>query len=542
MKSIVRLLFLVVLLAGSGIMASAAIYRYCGPHVTAQSPWINTIQVFNNGDTTGTFEITIWDADRAVHHQATYEVPPTASLRMVLSAFAGFVPAVGDVLLDPVEGTFVIDTDNARLRPKLAFRYGDSASLCEFFLTCTLGGEYVLPNTVEDHFSWTGMALMNPFDVPLTLVVEAFQNGVMVGQSEIADIPARTKYVRLSGGFWAGLGYTDYDQVRIYSCQRSFPPPMAITGNDAHDRHLFFNAAVTAQFIPCIPSALLYATDAIVGDLMFVPAGMFRQGRGPEDPCDNFVDTPFTQTLTKNLVVMQTEVTRRMWADLQAVQSSLPEDPTNTLYGSGMDNPVQNVTRYEAILFANLLSEEQKLTHCYYTDAEFTTPLDATNYVADTVYCDWSADGYRLPTEGEWEYFCRAGTTTPFSVMEPNFTTCDDYCSAGSLPALESVAWYCANQFDPAGKNTTKPVGLKGENQWGLQDVHGNVWEWCWDSYDTYPTGPVTDYRGGSDFFRVTRGGGWHLYARFCRSEIRGCNAPGDRNDDLGFRLCRAVY
>jgi len=540
MNKFVRLLWVVFCLAGSGVLASAAAYRYYGPHVTEQAPWISMIQVLNNGDTTGTFEITVWDAAGAVHHQATYDVPPTASLRVVLSAFVGFVPAAGDVLLDPVEGTFVIDTDNARLRPKLAFRYGDSVSLCEFFLQDTLGGEYVLPNTVENHFSWTGMALMNPLDVPLTLVVEAFQEGVMVGQSEIADIPARTKYVRLSDGFWAGLGYTDFDQVRIYSCQTVFPPPMAITGNDAQDRHLFFNAAVTAQTSPC---AVLYATDSIVGDLMFVPAGTFQQGRGPNDPCSYSDETPFTHTLTKNLAVMATEVTRQMWADLKGGQFSLPEDPTNTVYGSGMDNPVQNVTWYEAVLFANLLSVEQGLTHCYYTDAEFTTPLDATNYLTDTVYCDWSADGYRLPTEGEREYFCRAGTTTPFSVAEPNFTSCESFCSAGALPNLESVTWFCANRYDAAGDDSTKPVGLKNANPWVLYDVHGNVWEWCWDWYNSsYPSGSTTDYRGdGSGSYRVGRGGGWYDNADTCRSAFRSYFDPVRRYNYLGFRLCRSV-
>jgi len=540
MKLLVRLLLVVFWLAGSGVLASAAVYRYYGPHVTDQAPWINMIQVLNNADTAGSFELTVWDAAGAVHHQAIYDVPPTASLRVVLSAFAGFVPAAGDVLLDPVEGTFVIDTDNARLRPKLAFRYGDSESLCEFFLQDTLGGEYVLPNTVEDHFSWTGMALMNPFDVPLTLVVEAFQAGVMVGQSVIADIPAQTKYVRLSDGFWADLGYSEFDQVRIYSCQRAFPPPMAITGNDAQDRHLFFNAAVTAENSPC---AVLYATDSIVGDLMFVPAGTFQQGQGPNDPCSYSDETPFTHTLTKNLAVMRTEVTRRMWAALKVRQATLPSDPTDTNYGAGMDNPVQSVTWYEAVLFANLLSVEQGFRRCYYTDDAFTVPVDAGNCTAGPFYCDWSADGYRLPAEGEWEYFCRAGTTTPFSVAEPNFTSCESFCSAGALPILESVAWFCANRYDTAGNGTTKPVGLKVWNPWGLQDVSGNVWEWCWDWYDSsYPSGNATDYRGvSSGSYRVGRGGGWYDNAWSCRSAFRSYYDSVKRGDYLGFRLCRSV-
>jgi len=293
---------------------------------------------------------------------------------------------------------------------------------------------------------------------------------------------------------------------------------------------------------PLYEAGDVYAWDSIVGVLRYVPGGAFQQGKGPGDPCNYANETPFTHTLTANLAVMRTEVTRRMWAALKVRQVTLPADPTDTNAGAGMDNPVQYVMWYEAVLFANLLSVERGRTRCYYTDAAFTVPIDATSYTTGPFYCDWSADGYRLPTEGEWEYFCRAGTTTPFSVTEPNFTTCSTYCTAGSLPALESVAWYCANQTDPAGNNTSKPVALKGENPWGLQDVHGSVWEWCWDRYGTYPSGSATDHRGASSGFTwVIRGGSWLNYATDCRSAYRVYTAPDSRSYRLGFRLCRSV-
>ncbi|MBN2432631.1 MAG: SUMF1/EgtB/PvdO family nonheme iron enzyme [Acidobacteria bacterium] len=289
-------------------------------------------------------------------------------------------------------------------------------------------------------------------------------------------------------------------------------------------------------------AGVFYQVDSIVGVLRYMPAGTFLQGYGPGDPCGFSDETPFSHTLTAHLAVMRTEVTRRMWAALKVRQATLPADPTNETYGAGMDNPVQQVSWYEAVLFANLLSVERGRTRCYYTDAAFTVPVDAGNYTTGPFYCDWSADGYRLPTEGEWEYVCRAGTTTPFSINEPNFTSCDDFCTAGSLPGLESVAWFCANLWDAAGSNTTKPTGLKDENPWGLQDVHGNVFEWCWDWYDLYPTGPVTDYRGvTSGTYRMKRGGGWGTGAVACRSALRSFGLPVNRYNDSGFRLCRSV-
>ncbi|MBN2433070.1 MAG: formylglycine-generating enzyme family protein [Acidobacteria bacterium] len=509
-------------------------YRYYGPHITAQAPWINKIQVLNNSSAAASFTLIVRDGGGQVAHQQTYDVPPTASRRLVMSNFAGYVPAGDEILLTPVEGTFVIETDNPRLRPTVAFRYGDSVSLCEFFLQDTLGWEFVLPNTVEDHFAWTGLSLMNPYAIPLTLRVEAFQGSALVGQSEIADIPPGTKHVRLSDGIWPdkSLGYTDFDQVRIYSQQRAFPPPMAITGNDAQDRHLFFNAASTQ------PAGIIYARDDIVGDLMLVPSGTFRQGSPADEPCRYSNEEPFTHTLSRAIAVMATELTRQMWNDLQAAQPSLPPDPSRVSY-SGQDHPAQQVTWYQALLFANLLSVEQGLTPCYYLDTSFTIPLTAANYQTDNVFCDWDADGYRLPTEGEWEYFCRAGTTTPFWVDEPAFTAavCNDWCySEDTFPALCSVAVItCA-------ATRTQPAMSRRANPWGLYDVHGNVWEWCWDWHGEYPTGHVADYRGpATGLTRASRGGSYGDNPSYVRSALHMSNDPNAAANNQGFRLCRTV-
>ena len=135
---------------------------------------------------------------------------------------------------------------------------------------------------------------------------------------------------------------------------------------------------------------------------------------------------------------------------------------------------------------------------------------------------------YRLPTEAEWEYACRAGTTTPFS-----FGVClstDQANYNGEYP-LEGC---------PKGKyrNNTIPAASFLSNAWGLYDMHGNVWEWCQDWYEDYPSGPVTDPMGpdsGSD--RVLRGGSWSLSAQYCRSAYRGGSSPDIRDDGLGFCL-----
>ena len=273
-------------------------------------------------------------------------------------------------------------------------------------------------------------------------------------------------------------------------------------------------------------------------DLRLIEAGTFDQGS--TDACADTNEEPFRHTLTRSLLVMETEVTRQMWAALKTAQPTLPADPSDQTISPGMNHPVQQVTWYEAVLFANLLSVEMGLTRCYYTHWTKTTAINASNYDNnDTMFCDLDANGYRLPTEGEWEYFTRAGTTGPFSIDEPNYTSgnCGSgNCTSGQLPNLESVAMFCGNY---TGK--TSSVGQKDANPWGLKDVHGNVQEWCWDWYSSsYPLGPATDYIGptsGSN--RVLRGGSWFDFALRCRSAGRDNLTPWFRSGGAGFRLVR---
>jgi len=301
---------------------------------------------------------------------------------------------------------------------------------------------------------------------------------------------------------------------------------------------------ITPTATPTIPSSGdLFSVDDIVGNMRLVlatdPSGV-NQGSLASEACRNSNEEMFTHVLTRDMAVMQYEITRQMWDDLLMATSALPADPSQEDISPMMSYPVQSCTWFEAILFANVLSVNNGLIPCYYADPSFSTVIDLLNYEAGTYYCNFDAPGYRLASEGEFEYMIRAGTTTPFSCVEPNYLSGNCHlCTSGLLNTLELHAAFCANyQYGAAISGVLMP------NPWNLNDIHGNVWEWCWDWFQSaYPTGTVTDYTGpsSSTFFRTVRGGGWDNDSESCRSANRSSTVPDDRQTGLGFRLVRSI-
>ncbi|MEO7426094.1 MAG: SUMF1/EgtB/PvdO family nonheme iron enzyme [Fibrobacteria bacterium] len=163
----------------------------------------------------------------------------------------------------------------------------------------------------------------------------------------------------------------------------------------------------------------------------------------------------------------------------------------------GDRKPAESVSWYDAILFCNLISNKSGLKACY-TISENGTKVE---YNA-------GSDGYRLPSEAEWEYACRAGSNNP------------------RYGKLEEISWYKGNS-----KGETQDVGVKIPNEWGLYDMLGNVWEWCWDIYDETVYGS----------YRVFRGGGWCDEDRGCLASNRRRSHPSFQIDDLGFRVAKSI-
>jgi formylglycine-generating enzyme required for sulfatase activity len=155
--------------------------------------------------------------------------------------------------------------------------------------------------------------------------------------------------------------------------------------------------------------------------------------------------------------------------------------------------PVEGVSWWDAVRFCNALSRREGLTPVYHLHSG-----------DEDIEWDRSADGYRLPTEAEWEHACRAGTTGP------------------RYGPLDEIAWYRGNS-----QERIHEVGGRQPNAWGLYDMLGNVWNWCWDIYDAEVYGT----------YRVLRGGGWFDEHWSCRASVRRRSHPTFRVDDVGFRL-----
>ncbi len=229
-----------------------------------------------------------------------------------------------------------------------------------------------------------------------------------------------------------------------------------------------------------------------------IPAGTYLRGRySGEQDSDSNEDPQHQVTLTRDFYLGKYEVTKGQW---QAVMGTTPWSGQSYVLNEP-DSPAVYVSWDDA--------------------QDFITALNA--HITDT---GQGAATVRLPSEAEWEYAARAGTTTRFYWGDdPSYTQIGDY------------AWYSGNASD-VGNQYAHVVGLKMPNPWGLYDMSGNVSEWCQDWSGSYPSGPVTDPTGptsGAD--RVLRGGSWVNYDGHCRSAYRYRLPPGLRNGLRGFRV-----
>jgi len=233
-------------------------------------------------------------------------------------------------------------------------------------------------------------------------------------------------------------------------------------------------------------------------EMLLVKGGTFQMGsifgQKTEEPVHSVTVTSF--------FIGKYEVTQENWQKIMG---------TNPSYFKGDKKPVEQITWYEAIEFCNKFSQKEGLTPAYTINGK-------------DVFCNWEEDGYRLPSEAEWEFAAKGG----------KYSKSLEYSGSSDL---DEVGWYNGNS-----NFKSKDVGTKKANELGIYDMSGNVWEWCWDLYDNYSSSPQTNPHGVTrGTHRVHRGGSFCDIDIYCQISCRSNFYPDYSRFNLGFRLARSI-
>jgi formylglycine-generating enzyme len=292
----------------------------------------------------------------------------------------------------------------------------------------------------------------------------------------------------------------------------------------------------------------LAAANPPPSGMALIPAGSFSMGNCMDPGEGGARELPLHSVYVSAFYMDTNEVTKALWDEVYQWATNRPPDVRYSFdwagSGKASTHPVYFMNWYDCVKWCNARSEKEGRVPAYYTDAGLSVRYRTGQVDVQTNWVKWSS-GYRLPTEAEWEKAARGGVSGhrfPWSDADiidwsrANYYVFRSGATNNYAYDVNPTSGYNSD-WSSGGTPYTTPVGSFAANGYGLHDMAGNVYEWCWDWYDLYPSSSQTDPRGpasGSD--RVRRGGNWYVNAFYCRTAYRSYLTPDDARSNIGLR------
>ncbi len=299
--------------------------------------------------------------------------------------------------------------------------------------------------------------------------------------------------------------------------------------------------ALTASQCSLLKQSAGTSGGAKLDGLALIPAGSFKMGDQSTPPVGSSCERPVHTVKVSAFYMGKYLVTKEVWVPVRAWGLTRGYTDLSVGASKAKNHPLQTITWYDTVKWCNARSEMEGLTPCYTVSG---TVYRTGN--SDAVACNWNANGYRLPSEAEWEKAARGGLVgqnfpwgNTIDLTKANFSNIYDESYLTGTTARNSI-------WTKGGIPYTSPVGSFAPNGYGLYDMAGNVHEWCWDCDGDYTATPQTNPRGpnhrgsASEADHVARGGNWDGGAGQCRVASRGTEEPLYCDRDFGFRVARS--
>ena len=349
--------------------------------------------------------------------------------------------------------------------------------------------------------------------------------------SKLVDI-----YYTLQGGTTSVALGVSLDGGTTFSSMATVSGDVGAAISAGTSKHIVWNAGTdypssgTSQAKMRVTALL----EGAGGTFAPIPGGTYSMGNVIGD--SDITDAGTVSVTLSPYYIAVNDTTKAQWDSVRTW--ALVNGYTALAAGAGKaaNHPVQTVSWWDVVKWVNAASEKEGLSPCYKVSG-----IVLRTGTLGTVTCDWTANGYRLPTEAEWEVAARGGLTGKRFPWGDTISQSQANYKASTSYAYDLSG--AVNNYHPTyatgGMPYTSPVGVFAANGYGLYDMAGNVFQWCWDWYGT-PYAGGTDPRGaGTGSFRVLRGGYWSYYASVARSAYRDISNPTAADYDFGFRLAR---